>query len=506
MYQTDEGYRDMVTSFDRTVDIYMSMGVNIDNTAADDLSDVTGVLLPMSNKGQLTNARYQIQPGLATYEADGIPTSDSAGSVVPPLVGISEVETSIWSSSISDSVGNISVSIEVELSSVHTSAFTVYTDGPNILAGSVTFKNGNDSETASLVCHEGYAVVSGSHSFDAVTIAITSIDAAYKHLRIVEIEFGDSITIGLDDLAGEVTYIEEVDPLQVGLPMCELDFNLTNVDGMYDEDKPNTRYTQLAIGNPIMLSFTVSDGETRTTIPVGRFVIGEKKATELRMAVVAYDVRWLLSQTYIPWTITPSEDLGTTLYNLLTGLDLACSVEESARAVYPQDSYTFSPDSTVLDDIQLVAQAYGISILPDRYGTLIIGTEFASDDYGDMESDNQYSWPLTSQMKKYNYIDVGYGLSQHYTRDLRSNPNTARSTLSIYNGLIVDENMAIDVCDRIASYIYTTAVKVDWFGDPALSIYDAVNVPSRWSSSEFKALKRTMTYGGSLRETTTFVQ
>ena len=511
MYNAPTGYDDVADFPFRGENVFMSMGVYIDNTAADDISSITADKLPMSNVGQLTNARYQIHSGLAVYEGSGIPTAESAGMVVPPITVYNGMEEGLWSDVISDAEGVIDFSFTIALSVAHTSALAVYTSGPNILEGTVVFSNNGEEVTEELDPSTGCATASGAFTYDTITVNITKIDAAFSHVRIAEIEFGDSVTISIDELANKITFIDEIDPLQIGMPMQELDFDLINISGAYDEDRPNSLYTRLAIGNPINLSFTLGSGSTRYTIPMGRFVIGEKGSKNNCVSVVAYDVRWKLSQMYNIWMLDPSISLGAAISNILETVEIPCSIDSDIYEIYPLASHTFTNDTPILSDLHLIAQAYGLSILPDRSGIVQIRTTFPSDDFGELPVQNQITWPESSQMSKYNYIDIGYGSNQHYTVDYRSSPNVARSPISIYNALIVNQDQAIAVANRIASRLYTKAVKVRWLADPTMDLYDEVDVYSQWTEetetpATFKPIKREITYDGILTEETTFIQ
>jgi len=510
MYSAPSGYEDAAKSIDRAETLYMSMGADIDNTAADDLDGFAGSSLPMSNTAQLADAVYQIDSNLATYEGDGIPTAANAAAMVPPTAPAASIRSGWWSDTISDADGLITAVLTMSLTAAHTSALTIYTDGPNILAGTATFHlDGEDDVEVELECHQGYAVAKGSNTYDSITLAIAQLDQPYRHLRIVEFEFGDSITISTQSLAHEVTYIDEVDPLGQGMPMRELDFDLINVNGEYDEDNPDSRFERLAIGNPINLSYTIFGGGRQYTVPMGRFVLAEKRPNGNCLTVVAYDTRWYLSQTYDAWGISASEDLGTTLDRLLTSVEIAHEIDPDVFLIYPVADHTFSTDTAVLDDIQAVCQAYGLVCVPDRYGSIMILTDHPSDDYGLLRPDMQFSWPESSQMNRYNYIDVYYN-GGHYVRDLRDNPNTTRTVITVSNSLIVTEAQAISVCNRIAAHIWTRAVTVQWTSDPALDLYDDVDIYSRWTlngeAATFRPVKREITFNGMLKEESTFIQ
>lgn len=517
MYIDDPDYRQAIEGDNRHISIYMSLGVDIDNTAADDVMSVTVDSLPMSNPAQLTDANYELTKELATFESYGIPTAVSAGMIVPPIQAQEyPPETGIWSENISDASGAITFSMVIALSSQHTSALTIYTEGPNILVGSVTFSYTDNGETASetvaLTPHNGYAVASGSHTYDTVTVSVTEIDGAYSHLRIAEVEFGDSITLATNKLAGEVVYVDEIDTLGVGMPLAELDLELVNVLGDYDVDKPDTLYTQLAIGNPINLSYTIERDTFRRTIPMARLFIGAKRSNGDRLLVTAYDVRWNLGRSYHTWSLDPAVDLGTTLSALFVAHDLGYVIDESVSLIYPQGAYTFNDETTVLDDLQKVAQAYGLVIRPSRMGNIVVSTSWAGDSYGTIPVMNMYSWPGSNQFNKYNVIDIRYGSNGNYDRYIQdfSETGTVKNILSINNDLILTQQMAIDVYTRVRAQIYSSAQDVDWRGDPAMDLGDMVGVHTRWTQGStaqtYKATKRELRYDGALREVTTFIR
>jgi len=510
MFDAPDGYAEMIKSTDRVESVYMSLGIDIDNTAADDISSYVSDALPMTNTSQLIDAMYEIDHELATYEADGIPTASSAGMIVPPIAPIRDVRTGWWSEDMSDADGYISAEITINLASLHTSALTIYTDGPNILAGSVTFYNGNTPTVQVLDTHSGYCVASGTHTYDKIVISVSQIDQPFRHLRIAEFEFGDSVTISTLNVANQITYIDEIDPIQEGLPMRELDFDLINVNGEYDEDNPDSLYDRLSIGNPINLSYTFFTAEARYTIPMGRFVIAEKRSNGNCITVTAYDTRWYLSQMYNSWSLSTLEDLGTTLDNLLTSLEIAHTIDPSVNAIYPTDNHTFGNNSTVLDDIMDVLQAYGLTFIPNRVGTIIVDTDFSNDDYGLMSPEIQFSWLTPNQFNRYNYIDIIYNSTEHYIVDLRPTPNQARTVLTISNELVKTLAQAEAIYNRIVPRIYDKSVNVEWASDPTLDLGDNVDIYSMWTLNHtpatFKALKREITFDGMLKEETTFVQ
>jgi len=519
MYSAPEGYEAVAKCKDRSETIVMSLGIFIDNTSADDMVSAEGLALPMSNGEFLIDSRYDLDNELATFEANGIPTAESNKIIVPPIEPSTTVNTGWWSAAISDEDGDIDFTMQVTFEdgngnpAVHTSALTVYTDGPDVLEAEVIFSKNGVQTSVTPTYHYGYFVASGAYEYDSITIRITKLDAPYRHIRLTELEFGDSITISPTKLTNRIVYIDEIDPLQQGLPMRELDFDLINVNGDYDEDNPNTHFDRLAIGNPITLSYTLcgsaDQNYAKYTVPMGRFVLAERGTKDGCLSVTAYDTRWYLGQMCNAWSISTSEDLGTTLDRLLTALEIGHVIEEDVYLVYPTVNHSFDTGTTVLDDVQRVAQAYGLTIIPNRVGTIVVGTDYSDDEYGTIPPNIQFSWPESSQMNRYNFIDIMYG-SGHYTRDLRSDVNAARVVLSVNNSLIGTEANAITVCNRVAGRLYSKAVKVEWAGDPAIDLGDSAGVYSMWSlngtAEVYKTIKRQITFDGMLTEETTFIK
>lgn len=512
MFIDDPAYRAAIEADNRSINVFMALGIDIDSTAADDITDITVDALPMSNPAQLTDANYELTRELATYEGYGIPTAASAGMIVPPIQAQDyPPETGVWSEGISGEDGSIDFEMTIALSAVHTSALTIYTDGPDILAGSVTFMVGNAGETVPLTPRSGSAVATGAHDYDTLVISVTRISQPYRHLRVAEVEFGDSVTIATDKIGGEITFVDEVDTLQVGMPLAELDFELINVLGDYDIDKPGTLYDRLAIGNPLSLAFTVN-GSYRRTVPMARLYVGQKNSVGDRLAVAAYDVRWNLGRSYHEWGIDPGTDLGTTLTALFQYHRLGYVIDPAVEEMYPESAYTFGDDTTVLDDLQKLAQAYGLVIRPSRGGNVVVTAAWGSDAYGTIPVRNMYEWPKSNQFNRYNVIDVRYGTAGGYQRYIQdfSQPGEVKNILSVNNDLVVTEQMAVGVCSRIRAQIYDSAFDAEWRGDPAMDLTDMVGVHTRWTqegtAQTFRATKREIRYDGAYRETTTIVR
>lgn len=511
----DEDYKAAVHSDDRAISIFISIGVGADTTAADDLSGVDGSFLPMSNTDQVVDAVYYLTEELATFEAYGIKTSASAGMIAPPLESVAyPPEVGVWSDCISDADGSIDVTVDLTLSAEHTSALQIYTVGPNVLAATATFTAADGTAvTADCTCMDGYFNVPISMTYSSISIHVTRLDDAYRHLRIAEVEFGASIAYSNKDISGEVAVIHECDPFEKSMPVDELDMDIVNVSGELDVDNPVTKLGTLALGTSLLLSFTVTDADgKRRTVPRGRYWIGERKASDTRISISAFDARYRLSSIYSAWSIPADTSLGQTLEEFMTDNMIPHLVDESLYTVMPDTDHEFDEDSSLLDDLLTIQQAYAIYFVPDHQGSIQVTQTWPADTYGQVPVGTIFGWPSPKQSKSYNYIKVGYKVVEgttkktyYVTTDLRTDTTEAKSTLEIgSNGLITTEARATAVMNRLISRLYSEQVEADIRGDPAMDLGDVVEIPGKWTQEAPRSYKVTYieeTYDGTYRAT-----
>lgn len=486
MYSMPDEYKVGINDTSRNVVMYTAIGIGVDQTAADDISSVVGDFLPMSNPVQITDAIYVPTTEMATFEGSGIPTSSNNGVIAPPLEAVDNPpEIGVWSGGISDSDGNIDVSIRFNLSSEHRSAFRVYTYGPNVTSAEIIFGDGEDAETVACECFKGSFSIPVIRDYTSLTVRVTGIDRPYSHLRVVEVEFGSSMTFSSSAIAGEAINIRELDPTETTIPLDELDLAIVNVDGAYDDDNPETKLKDVAIGTPMTLSYSLEVGESEYTVPCGRYYIGEISSRDTRLAVVAFDPRWILSETYVSWGISSSENFGTTLDNLLTELNVPHFVEQDVYELYPDGDHTFDSEFSVLDHALLIQQAYGIYLVPGRDDSLHVSTSWPGGGTANIPADTIYSWPTANQRSRYNVVSVGYrsGVDIIFMEyDLRSDPKESRSILQIGdNPLITTEERARSLLNRLVSRLASNEVEARVMGDPAIDMGDIVDIPGRWS-------------------------
>lgn len=514
MESMPDGYSDAILADGRTVDIYVAIGTNIDNTAADDVSAVScPSYLPMSNMAQITDAVYAMTPGLATYEGYGIRTADSAGMICPPLASkVYPPEAGLWSADISEADGSIFWPFTIVLSKEHTSAFQIYTDGPSVLEASVEFMRADGTtERRQCECFDSYFNVTESMTYTSITVTVTKLDAPYRHVRVVEVEFGASVTLSKKDLGGEVVVIEETDPLELSAPLHELDLSILNVDGTFDPDHPRSRLSELRIGYPLKLSYSVASRDgTKFTVPCGQYFIAERDSSDTRLDITAFDPRHLLTNVFAPWSLSASVSMGDTLNTLLEDYAIPHVIETDLYSVMPDADFTFGTDTSLADDLLSIQQAYGIYCVPDRTGSLRVTSQWPAGTYPALDSKDIYKWPSVSKSSSYNFVSIGWqttvdgiDTTLYVETDLRTDATEGKNALQISNNpLIVSESRARTVMTRILSRLYSDTAEVDWRGDPAMDVGDTVEVPGRWTQESprtYKIIRKEETYDGTFR-------
>lgn len=488
MFDASSEYRDCIQADDRHITMYAAIGVGVDQTAVDDLTSVSGDFLPMSNPEHIIDAVYKQTSGLATFEGDGIPTSASAGMIAPPIEATDNPpEVGVWSSVISDADGNISVDITVQMSKAHTSAFRMYTTGPNVLAATFTFIDGDVEQT--MDCEVGYGYFSTVEimTYSAIRIHVSKLDRAFCHLRIVEMEFGSARTFSPASIAGESVWIREMDPTERTMPMDELDLTLVNVDGAFDTDNPASRLNDMGIGTPMTLGFTLRVPSGDVTIPCGRYYIGDIKAEDTRISLSAFDNRWILSDTYTTWSIDTATSFGESLNAILQEYSVPHIIDDGIYSIYPDKDHTFDDSTSILDDLLSIQQAYGIYFVPGREESMMVTTVWPGGDGGSIHKDAVYKWPSPRQTSGYNFVSIGYsadGVSYQYVEyDLRIDRNASKSIIQIVdNPLITTEARATALATRIVSRLSSAEIEVEWVGDPSLDLGDSLAIPGRWTT------------------------
>lgn len=503
-------YLDAMRASTRQIDAYLAVGINIDQTAADDITSITVTdSLPMSNKGQLTDAIYILQDGLATFERYGIKTAISAGMVAPPVQATAyPPEVGLWSYRMSDADGSIDWTLDVQLSKAHTSAFTIYTREVNIIDATITFYNGGSVvATGAMEAKTNSAQYADAVTYDRVVVNVTRLDTPYSHIRIAEMEFGASKTFSKDNLTGTVSLILETDFTMQTSPIHELDFTVLNVLGEWDPDNPIGYFDTVPEGYPVEVGFTcTAEDGTRWTVPYGRYMISEKNGSDVELKVVCYDMRKGLQNTCMAWGLSTDVDLGTTITDVLTDMHIAHIVDSDVFDIIPTDTVAFDPERTLMEDFLFIEQRYDVWLNPGRDGYIHVQTHPPQGEYGKMPEDMMYTYPLPYGFTRYNFVQVSYPVgetTEYFILDKRTTTLEIKSQLTIDNPLIRTREQAQALANKLYNLMFSEMMETEWRTDLTVDIGDDVGQCGRWSNgvpTTYRAVYQEITYDGGISE------
>ena len=508
MYTPPAGYEDVIFAQGRMITPYLSVGMGIDTTAADDVT-ITGQFLPLSNPAQAIDAIYELNAGLAVFEGDGIPTPSARNMIAPPLSSTAyPPECGLWSLAISDNLKTIQWEVTLTFASVHVSALSLYFGevyGVDFLVS--YYKNNVAQETINVVNNTLKTWATNDVvEYDKIVINFTKASEINSHIRIAEVEFGASFALSNSDLAGEINLIYSHDPTGVSSYPNELDFSLLNINGRYDTDNPNNLYSVFSPSIPITLSFTASDGENSYTIPMGKYYIKDKKVSDTRLDITAYDSRALLQDIYPVVSLATTTSVGDFLNTLLTSYGIDHEIDTSLFSIYPEAAVDFTGDDDGLA-IALYAALYaGAGIYSNRDGTLVVAP-FPFDDYSVIAKSEELVYPHVDLFTRYNVVEVTKADNTTYQLDLRANGDVA-SVLAVSNPLISSTAKVTAVAAAIGSKLAKTCKTVKWRGDMTLDAGDYISPQTRYTASGQELLLVTeieWKYNGMLKATITGV-
>lgn len=506
--ETDQAYKDAISAPTRSISVFMQVGYGIDSSAATDMVTMEGAFLPMSSMDQTTDAIYSLSHRFATFEDDGIPTASAMDMRVPPMEpATSPQEVGVWSEDLSDADGNMDWVVTMTFGSVHTSALTVFTPEVHILEAEVTF-SANGAETGHYIYTSTGSdfQITEVYDYDRIVFRVLKVDQPYHHLRIIEVEFGASVTLSRDTITGDVRYLSEVDPTGQSYPLNELDFSVINRQWAYDYDSPSKEAEAVAIGRPLELSFRIATDTGARTVRCGRFYIRNLQTGTSTIRVTADDPRVIMTDVSKAWSIPTTQSIADAVDAVCEELFIAHVCDQSLYELYPVRDVTFDEDSTYMEDLTDLFQLYGIEMVPDSLGILQIRPYRAPQSFGTIVESRMFTYPSKStNLTSYNYLTVRYGDSgrESYDVDLRTTASVAANQLYVNNPLIVTREEAVSVANRILSRLHNAELEVEWTGDPSMEVGDTVGFPGRWSdATERMVLYNEITYNGGLKERT----
>ena len=467
----------------RMVKMFAMIGSDIDSTSADDLSIAdTSNMLNLSNIAQLTDAIYVIPP-IATYEGDGIDTS--AGCYAPPVTTASStsaalLQSGVWSSSISDGSGNLSFTLDLSFGgNEHTSALTIYFGDCYATAMTIGwYRSGSLVKTYTTASNANSIFtpkdddVPVKQTYDRIVIQITKVNKAYCHVKLAEIEFGASYTLGSEYITGTTKLIYNHDPLGLTQSPNELDLTYLNIGGTFDDDNANQLYSNFALKNTINLNFEVTVGSSKETFLMGRYYIADRYVTGNKFNVTALDCRGLMQNVSPVYTFSTSTSIGAAITYLLNDNGITSVIDNSLNSIYPAAAVEFDGRTDLLTMVQFAVQYCEADMWVSRDGILYIGSQ-SSRTYpnGTIEKPDMYTYPSIESITAYNVIQITYGGSVYEIDQSGEDP---RVVVAVDNPFITTLAKATSVAQRVAAGFVNYCKRVKWRGDLSMLPGDGI--------------------------------
>lgn len=506
----------VLNSPSRELTLYCAAGVGIDQTSADDLSLDLSDIASFANTAQVTNAVYNVD-NIAVFEGDGFSVaSDSVVYCASMVSTDSHPQTGIYLDGISDANGNISDTLTLTFANSHTSALTLYFDGNNVpSAFTITYyKEGTAVKSHSATANTSATYIVGDDdplivTYNEIIITFAKVAKPYTHVRIAEIEFGASYTVGSEYVANGTSILYSYDPLGLTSSPHELDLSYINIGGTFDEDSPTGAYSAFSRENPIIAAITakatINGTPMQVSVPLGRFYIIDRYVTGSTFNVTAQDARSLMQNVSPSVTFPTSEGVIATLQSTASAYGISIVLGVGATDTAPATAVSFTGDYDLLTIAQyavqyLVSTGQDVTLDVGRNGSVTVRS-IVSDTYGGISAAVEYEYPYVDTYDSYNVVSVRYGDNAYITTANTSGMPDER--ILVDNPFIRSSTLAQTLADRIKSRMMTSCRTVTMVGDPRMEVSDIVQMQSRYtpigSAEEMVVTEIEMEYSGGLR-------
>ena len=316
-------------------------------------------------------------------------------------------------------------------------------------------------------------------NYDRITIHILSWCLPHRRARIDEIFVGIRKVYSKADLMS-YSHKQIVDPISTSLPKMEIRFSIDNSDDSYNPYNLNGLAKYLTERQEVKTRYglKMNDGMVEW-VKGGSFYLSEwyAKQNGISADFVARDLLEFMSVHYKDdaseyYDTTTGKFKDRSLYDLATQVfmaaDLPLTDDGSLRWIIDkslEDIYTTAPlpDDTLANCLQLIANAAGCVLYPDRDGVFhiepmsAVSTDYEINKFNSYsKSEITFSKPIKQVVvKKYAYT-VGEKEIESSTTEVTSNVGEMGETIIVDNPLITDSPLNID--DR-------ASVVGEWIGN-----------------------------------------
>lgn len=330
-----------------------------------------------------------------------------------------------WSSSMSGEDGLLSdvPMLSCDLGSPHTSiGITIHFDGTTHLSAFTVrwLYNGSLKSSMNVTGNTLQSVFVENHveDFDGLQIVATSTDAAYRYVKIQEVDFGQKVVYDGETLIS-ASVIEESDLSGGSVPVNSLKFSVLDPDHRLNPVNPDGIYAYLRKGMQLVVEF-LRDG---TFYPGGVYYLDTWEGSNTGTAkMTAEDIVGLRADEEYASAYYANED-GMTVGQLLDDVLTVCGIPGSSDAsIGSLACQGYIPEVSVREALSHVCVSSGGFARTARDGSLIISSLSESEPVITLQDEDVLGEPTASKtdavsgilVEVWNYTMQSEGLYEHY--------------------------------------------------------------------------------------------
>lgn len=352
-------------------------------------------------------------------------------------------------------------------------------------------------------------------NYNRITIQILRWCLPNHRARVNEIFIGWNRIYSKANLM-KYSHEQIVDPISTSLPKMEIKFSIDNSDNSYNPLNPDSMAKYLTERQEVKTRYGLkSSGNNVEWIKGGTFYLSEwyAKQNGISADFVARDVLEFMSAHYKD---NVTEITSRSLYNLaeqvLQAADLPLNTDGTVKWVIDESLKSISttaplPDDTIANCLQLIANAAGCVIYPDREGILHIEPiKNVPTDYA-ITAFNSYSKSeitLSKSIKQinvkvYEYVMGDKGIESAIT-EISSPVGDVGEIITIDNPLITDNERAAIVGQWIGNYLKNRkTLKAVGRADVRLDALDIVANENEYSTDNMRMTHVKFEFNGAFR-------
>lgn len=366
---------------------------------------------------------------------------------------------------------------------------TVYNGDTEVTSKTVT----GNRDVVSVVTMEDF------QNYNKIVVKILKWCLPHRRARASDVVVGYDMTYGKKDIMS-YTHSMSVDPLSAALPLSEIKFNISNVDGKYNPDNPQGVEQYLMVRQKIQARYGYKLNNGIEWIPAGVFFLSEWDMPQngIQAGFTARDSIELMSDVY-------TGPVTGTLYSvILAGLEQAdlpllkdgshpWSIDSSLQNINMPATVELDEDTSIAQVLQYAANAGRCVLYQDRQGVIHIKPlEAAGEAEYRIDRFNSYQNSEITMTKQLKAVDINNG---QYILSV----GNVGETQSLENPFISSDRGQTVAQWAAALLVKRKLLSGNFRADPRLDPLDRAINENQFSTSQVLVTDVAYTYNGAFR-------